>query len=740
MDTNIKPKRALIAYCALAQRLNTPGVGVLQALTPFLAEACQQLSGQLFDAGKFSLAVAQRYGIQIPKLAALGLAEQLQRAGHLVVISDQGSSIVYRYADKEEPVCSLTETQVENVLASFYGFCSTDDLLKQLERDTLDEAFLSRLLNIDSMRILGRKDGSIAVKKTADTLTLTKPVQVAEPSNSQELRLDFMTSQFLLDLQNNDPSAFDIVSDVAFANMAAEALACFQEPLEYQQPLDNLTVYLDSPILLDMLGVNVEFADYGKELLQTIQESGAKASVLDHCVAEAEGAISAQLAYLRSGINNVAAKWTMSAKMDLLHALAGNVGARAYERLGINVERDPDLNLHRRAPTVVGDIEAEMNSRMQHWRNAEAKEHDRKSVWSMLSIRNTFEPCPRICDSKWIFLTRNTALVTIGNNAWNMWLKGTTKHSVTHVDKWAPISLSDKQFAGYVWARTGGGQSSIPRARLLANCSAAVRPRADIKAKAYNMILELNGKEEADDLAALLEDREGARALMMATKGDPEDVTEARLPYIMERIKLGAGEFAAAAVRQENEAVLREKELAHAAELEHIQKAAAEATRLKEIALQDTTKRLLQEQMDREGIESRNTTLTNDLVSQKKAEIIRQQSILNRGLRAGLSLYNFARWVIAIFFGLAAGFASYISTDKPWWSVGMSVVLGTGGFWFVPELFHKYLVTLSMWRVRNFVNDKDPQIRIPLELPDFRNRTWEVVDSMASENLADYAG
>ena len=83
MTANTKPKRALLAYCALAERLNKPGTGVVQALTPFLAEACHAFSGDLFDASKFSAAVAEKFGIRIPRLAALGLAEHLEREGLL---------------------------------------------------------------------------------------------------------------------------------------------------------------------------------------------------------------------------------------------------------------------------------------------------------------------------------------------------------------------------------------------------------------------------------------------------------------------------------------------------------------------------------------------------------------------------------------------------------------------------------------------------------------------------------
>lgn len=55
----------------------------MQALTPFLPEACIPLQGKLFDAQEFSDAVNGLYGIRIPKLAALGMAGQLEKDGVL---------------------------------------------------------------------------------------------------------------------------------------------------------------------------------------------------------------------------------------------------------------------------------------------------------------------------------------------------------------------------------------------------------------------------------------------------------------------------------------------------------------------------------------------------------------------------------------------------------------------------------------------------------------------------------
>lgn len=742
MATNQKPKRALLAYCALAQKLSTPGVGIADALVPFLAEACVELEGQLFDAGKFSAAVLGRFGLKIPRLAALGLTELLCRHQLLESISSTPSSSVYRHRRQRQAagqsVSAVTEGQIESVLVAFSIFCQNDERLKGLARETLDAAFLDRLLNVESMRLLGRKEGGIAIKRSAGTIVLD-PLKNQEigRTTKEELHLDYMMSQFLVDLQAKDTSGFELVSDIAFANMAAEAIACFCEPSDGKSSLEGLTVYLDSPLLLDMLGVNSEYSDYGKELLETIKSSGAVPAVLDHCVLEAEAAVTAQLAYLRSGVNANAVKWGTSAKPDLLSALAGNVGKRAYERLGIEIHRDPDTSfLHRRSPGAVGSIEVEIRSRMQHWRNIDAQDHDRKSVWSLLAIRDTSVPCPRICDSKWIFVTRNTALVSIANDSWERWLSETTKHSAVHVQKWSPVSMSDKQFAGYIWAREGRGISSIPKARLLANCSAAVRPRADVKARAYNLALEMNGKDEADDLAALFEDREGAKSLMRATGGDPEDVTTERLPYIIEQVKLAAGEFAAERAREEAALEIQARDKAHRAEVEGLRLESEAAIQLREQEKLDVEAKslrernaaeakFLQEQQDRESLASQNRQLLLEKAAREESESRRIMDVLNEAFDFALGYYKRMRWLIVSLYGslmLYAGFAA-----APPLGVILGALLGVFAFWFVPTILHKPLRKLAYRELKRFVLRKDRSIAIPQNNPDFEAGSWEAL-------------
>lgn len=729
MVGNTKPKRTLLAYCALAERLSRPGAGVVQALIPFLAEACHAFSGELFDASKFSAAVAEKFGIRIPRLAALGLAEHLQREGLLSVVSGHAPSTIYRYAQfnaaaADSNASAVTEAEVEGVLGSFVEYCRTDSLLMSIEEARLHEAFLDRLLHTDAMRLLSRREGSIAARKGSGTLVLNKNAAVPDLREREELHLDYVVSQYLLDLRDSSSSTFDRVSDIAFANMAAEALACFNEPPSTQTALNGLTVYLDSPLLLDMLGVNAEYAEYGAELLQAIKTSGATAAVFDHSVAEAESVVSAQLAHLRSGINQVTSKWGVTTKPDLLSALIDNVGERAAKRLGIEIHRDPELGLHRRAAGPVGDIEAAMNERMQSWGTAESREYDRKSVWSMLSIRDASTPCARVCDAKLLLLARNTALVNIANAAWLTWLKGTTRHSHSYIEKWAPIALSDKQFAGYVWLRTGGHDGSISRSRLLAHCSAAVRPRADIKARAYNLVLDLSGKPEADDVAALLEDREGARALMRATRGDPEDVTTERIPYILEQVKRGAGEYAAQVVRAESAKTLEAARLAHAEELDAVRRQARAVEDEKNAETLAARRELLQKELDAHALAGENAELQRSLAAAAQAEAARREGILHAAFAAGAARYSVMRWSVAIVFGVLSGLAAWLSSQQPIVSVVVVVILGVTGFWFVPELLERPLHAIAMRRLKAVVALKDQSVRIPSARPDFRQSRW----------------
>lgn len=736
-----KPKRALLAYCALADRIHGSNAGMFGALAPFFAPVCREFSGQMFDAQAFSNEVAKLYGLRIPRLAALGLAEQLEAQGLLVPVTGRARGTVYQYAptvptvDLEAP--GVSEREIDSVLQQFVASCRADPLFVEESEQKLQAEFLDRLLNAESMRLLARKEIGVGAKATSSTLTLKRQ----EPSlqDQRELRLDFHVAQFLLDLRDHQTVLFDRVSDIAFASMAAEALACFSEPAADKKNLESLEVYLDSPLLLDVLGVNVDYAAYGTELLGMIAASGAQPVVFDDCVVEAESVVAAQLAYLRSG-NAKTGAFASPAKPHVLSALKDNVGSRA-SKVGIGVKKDPQLDLLRKSRDTVGDIEADLNKRMSHWPNEEAREHDKRSVWSMLRIRDANTLCERICDSKAVFITRNTALAHMANGAWKTWLTNASKQSANFADRWAPVALSDKQFAGYLWLRSGDGNGHMSRARLLAHCSAAIRPRPDVKARAINLVLELHGKADADHVAALLEDREGERALMRATRADPEDVTAERIPYIIEQVKLAAGEFAAAKAREEGEQKLAEQQAAndqhfaaikgeHKQQLDLLADQNLKAREAHEHDVKALKADLAQRQQDAYNLGNRVDSLSQQVLARERDDMAAAHHALEAGLKSGIGVFKRLRWLLVFLFASLVTLATSVVTDWPELGQVVSFVVTVVGFWFVPNLLDRPTRWAAMREVRRRIRQEHPRLAMPTTEPDFEAGTWDAVTSL----------
>lgn len=694
----------------------------------------------MFDAAQFSDEVAHRYGLRIPRLAVLGLTEQLEREGLLECISGHATKAVYKYppAQKipEEDVPAVTELEIDNVLTDFVAICRTDEILENMDDEALHKGFLDRLLHTESMQLLSRREAKPTTKRTSETLI--REARVLHSDERRELRLDFHVAQFLLDLKLQKPERFNRVSDIAFANMAAEALACFSDPANSTASLTGFSVYLDSPLLLDVLGVNSEYEDYGKELLDLIKAANAKPLVFDDAVAEAETVVAARLAVSRSGKVQQVGPWGV-ATPHVLNAMLDQVGAQASQR-GIETKPDPTLDLMRRSKETYGSIQASMDKQMAAWQNEEARTHDQRTVWSMLRIRDVTTLRTKIRESQAVFVARNTVLVRIANEAWRTWLHEAVHHSRDTAERWAPIAMSDKQLAGYLWLRNSAfGNGTMSQARLLAHCSAAIRPRPDVKARAYNLVLELEGKEAADTVAALLEDRDGERALMRATRADPEDVTPERLSYIVEQIKLGAGEFAAARVREEGRIAAESKQVEHDAEVARIQQAAADEAAKVGAQAESLAQGLAQETLQRIQAENQLKAAQDELERERRKKQLAAEGKFSEAFDGAFSLYRRLRWQLFCLYGASLLYA-LLCTEAQVQAI-IVFILTMVGFWFFPKFFEHPLHYLALRLMKRELKRLDvSNMLLPTEQPDFSDAFWAKVRfetiAQASESVA----
>jgi hypothetical protein len=185
---------------------------------------------------------------------------------------------------------------------------------------------------------------------------------------------------------------------------------------------------------------------------------------------------------------------------------------------------------------------------------------------------------------------------------------------------------------------------------------------------------------------------------------------------------LAAGEYAAAVVRAENEKNVAAMRLQHEKEVQRME---VEATRERQVLEAQAAEALtmrVQEQFAQQQVIADNNALKAALAQAEADEAARKAKILQDGVDAGADLYKRLRWSITILFGGATAIATYSSKLMPdVVSALLTFGLAIAGFWFVPDVLNKPLSRVVYRRYRTIVLDKDPNIVIPNEIPDFRS-------------------
>lgn len=676
--SNSEPSRALIAYAALAHRL-TAGGDVVQALMSFFHPIADEFSGEFFDADKFCSRVLKLYGLNVPKLAALGWCERLVQERLLEVHSRTGP-IVYRW--KGHPGGSADENvdgfqaKVDLLLKQFRDKCKEQLSIESygIVQGKLETEFFDRLLKLDSMRLLLRKDNASVAKSSNKTLSL-KPV-TPSLDDRVAVQLDYLVAEFILNLRDSSQAEFDLISSILFANMAAEAVSTFREP-EQGAALNGMRVYLDTPLILDMFRVNSGFEHYADELWSLLKKSGAQIKVFDHTVQESEAVIAGRLATIRSGTTPFSHSSTAGLRLETLALLDGKV-AQNLEARGVVVERDPETSLLKLSQRALGTVQSEMDKKMGGWKR-DAKYFDEKTVFSVIAIRSPMRLETVFSKARALLLTRNTPLVSIANAAWRSWLDEATNESKSLIARSAPIAISDKQFAGLVWL-IGGADKAAPlsRARMVAHCAAAIRPRADVVTKACSLVLEVHGNEEGEKFAALMVNDRAEQAVMRISSGDPESLTKARLPEIVEKAMLAAGEHAAQLEREKAET--EKQALAE----EHQKTINAKQGAIKQL---ETESALSKAQSELELTNARRaaTELKMGEMAREIRDMSNKISAFDLAYEAGQRSFRSSRILVALIYGLIFLLIGQALTGYELLSAAVSFALTLMGFWFLPD-------------------------------------------------------
>lgn len=541
-------ERALVAWAILGDTVKR--ADLYEGLFGFIRPLADARAGKRYIPSELVEALRENYGLNMPVLVMESLTERLQKAGLLAIHTQTKDATIFVYGQSPEAAPSrLTEQSIAGMLERFRNYirgASTE--FAQETNAVLDADFFERLMHVDSLALLSRRDSHEAPKRTANTLSLRRSeLEKTDSGDGAASRagehVDYLFASFLLQVRDGDPKTFDLLCEIAGANLVAETLLTYRDPPKKGEALQDLAIYLDAPLCMDILGVNIGREDYGRELIRTLQASRIDICVFLHSVSEVERVLDARrMSYLQAnpsgpGLHTVEPPIIR----DRVRAIVGHVESTLVDQVGCRVvDAAASVSAAIRARVGPGEERA-IREALLGWSNAEAREVDVATVCDLIRLRSVREVPTRLPAAGPTLATRNSVLKRTANQAWQGWLLQGGRASQDRLKRVAPLAISDRHLAGLIWITHGGSIGQVSRELLVANCSAATAARRDVVVRVHNALVTTS-PEDAKLFEAVIMDQRAERALMDATFGDPQVVNDDNVLELLATIRRATAE------------------------------------------------------------------------------------------------------------------------------------------------------------------------------------------------------
>lgn len=621
---------SLIGYAVLRANFNAAAPSYVDNFAPFAVDVLAQEYPAAITEHEVAQAIQDRFGLRVPdRVVGVLLKRAVQRerairtkAGFVATDAHRNSGGSSITADMER-----FQRQQRELVAKYAGFI--DEALPEHAglSDQNPEAQLSEFIERNAVPLLRQ-----AVKGGPGT-------------NSARMRgSDYAVSRFIAHLADHDNTAFGYVEEAVKGCILASVVNL--DTTRFKQSLKDVTIYLDTPVLLKALG----FEDESQRLAvgQTItlaRELGINVSCFEHSVSELDGVlVSAQDAMRakgrRSGIvRAVDAHFQDSglsaADIELERARVPD----ALTQLGIRARAKPDSYY------AYGLDESALDALLQghvRYLSDRTRRYDVESLSAIHRLRKgsspyVFERC------EFVLVTDNAKLAF-------------ASRSVNERHGW-PLAMLDGELAALLWARSPVIAADLPRQQLLAAVYSGMQPSPHLWSRYLTEIEHLQGSGDInEDEAIILRSRpEARRALMDVTLGEAEELDDESTVSVVERVRAGLEE----PMRHQLEVAENDKVEAVAAAAARAQEVSANAQQV-ELAL---------------GAMNRELTSQIDLVSKEVADLKNQSARQDASIRQRAESAASRSIVGPVYtFGVAcAAFAALKYTNPAW--------LATAPFW-----------------------------------------------------------
>lgn len=548
----MKISRSLISFALVAQEYEQHG-DIVMGLAPLFYPIAKEFAGKPFVPQQLCDELKRRYDIEMLPVVAEELAPRLTIKGLMTEIR-KDNVITFFYAEPKtngiEQQTATYEEQLSTVISAFVDYAEKHLVPHKIEitAEGLENAFYERIARLEFISIFRGE------KKEVKKGVLSLKPQTEETGDSERI-FDFLVASFILHVREELPNLYPLFENIYSGALFSEVVLNIQAPDRGSEHLE-LIVYIDAPLILDLLGLGYEaYQDYATQLFQQLANSGVQIKTFSHVVDEIRIVLKTTLENMidKKAFGPIALRAIREPSIrSYARAVLSNVEG-ALKGAGIGVE--DSFVVTKGIRWFSESDENALSARIPYaLEKQHAKEMDAKSIAGVLRMRKGNSSGDPLASGA-IFVTRNSLLAT------------STRASLIKTgklgDRVAPPCITDRYLSILLWIYAGGGSSKLSRKSLLANCIEAAAPQKQVIGKMLSFLERLK-PEYATRYQAMMTDERCAHVLMELTLGDSNLLTEENFLQIYDGME-GAVEEK---VRKELEVRVAEISKIHADETE----------------------------------------------------------------------------------------------------------------------------------------------------------------------------
>lgn len=361
------------------------------------------------------------------------------------------------------------------------------------------------------------------------TAYMVEPKDISRLDTINSSDSNFCYSQFLLHLYYDSKQNFDRLIDLGVGYVQSEMLV--SAALDHDLDLSEATFYLDTRIVLDILGAHGElYYKSSMQCIESLKKKGASIAVFNHTYNEVFEILKSCYKHWHDYVPGLASYALQNFKRENISPykllfLYMNLDTRIKDELGLSIVQSPSIS---EKYLKLGDtLFTEIITIRKGWGFQlydESSEKDATSIIAVMILRKS-EVSKRLEDSKHLFLTSSVSLLKAVNNIFR--IKNT---EVNYCSSMQYIST-------LMWLTNASELTSNARLNAAA-IAASVRPYnkqfMDKFIESFRELSEIQGLKD-EEINALLQNHSLIELMEIQTCGNPVNVTAEATAKTLER-------------------------------------------------------------------------------------------------------------------------------------------------------------------------------------------------------------